>query len=170
MLCLDCGKRQKSAEPGTCASCGARHNTVPGVHGINHVSQLLHAIEQCREGRLDRDGLQDRFAAFEEGWQGFVERWRLEEGTIAEGLGLNGTLLTVYGPLLERLEEALGSLNSALDMLDAMETAGPHELEKLEEEVRDFWRGSCSALAGLFKKLDTRHGDVDSLLSSLFAG
>jgi hypothetical protein len=170
MICLDCGKPQGTAEPGVCPSCGAKHSTVPGIFGINHVSQLLHAIEMCREGKLELDGLQERFSAFEEGWQGFVERWNLEEDTIAQALALDDTLVSVYGPLLERLEDSLQHLNNALDMLDAMESPGTHELEALEEELRYFWRGSCSALAGLFKKLDTRRGDVDSLLSSLFSG
>ena len=170
MVCLDCGEAQAASEPERCRACGAAFHHVAGVHGVNHLSQLLDAIDAYREGHIELATLKQRFSAFEARWDTFMDSWDIAERSISEALGIDETLGAVYGPLLERLEESLEHLANALDILETLDSRDPEALEKLEEETGQFWRGSCSALAGLFQKLDTRDGDVDSLLSAFFSG
>lgn len=135
-----------------------------GLFGTNNISQLLQALEDTAAGQRDLDELTERVGIFLEIWDEFAERWKLSELSVPERFELSDDLEAVYAEPLEQIEAALEHLNTAVSDLDALESPDPAALKKIEESIRLFSRGICSAGAALFTKLENRGGDFDSLL------
>ncbi len=167
MICLACGQRLHGQESQECSECGEVYSPVPGIFGVNHPSQLLDALGKFRLGQLSLPLLKERFFALEEVWESFMARWDLNEQTVSQALDIRRELRSVYGKELDKLEDAVEHFNQALDLVETLEGVDSTQLDRLEEELYLFTRGACSACAELFHKLDTRHGDLQSLLSAL---
>ncbi len=166
MICLDCGKRQKGEVGEPCRSCGRAFEPTPGIYGINNISQLLSAVDECREGRLSPDALKTTFDAFAEVWEGFSERWKLPDAPVPELFELSPVSEGVYKEPLTQFEEAFAHLDDAFAALDEMDGVDPALLDDLADDVRQFFRGVCSAAAITFKKLENPKGDFGALLSN----
>lgn len=166
MICLQCDKRQKGEAFEPCSSCGQVFQPVEGIYGVNNVSQLLHAVDECKAGRLSLDGLRQTFNTFSDIWEGFQERWKLDEASVPEVFALSPTLEGIYKEPLRELEEAFGSLDEAFAGLDDLEVIDEAALDDLADEIKSFFRGVCSATALIFKKLENPKGDFGALLHS----
>lgn len=164
MICLDCGKRQKGEVGRPCPSCDRSFEPVPGIYGINNISQLLRAVEECREGRLSPDELRQTFDAFAEVWEGFSERWKLLDASVPEQFELSPVSEGIYKEPLGQLEESFAHLDDAFAALDEMESVDEAVLDDLAENLRHFFSGVCSAVAIIFKKLENPKGDFGALL------
>lgn len=166
MICLQCDQRQKGEAFEPCSSCGHVFQPVNGIYGVNNVTQLLHAIDECKAGRLSLEQLRQSFGAFAEIWEGFQLRWRLEQKPVPQLFELRPTLQGVYEEPLEQIEQAFIHLEDAFADLDELDTVDEAALQALAEEVRSFFLGVCSAAALVFKKLENPKGDFGALLQN----
>jgi len=164
MICLHCGQPVKQSGATECPSCKGEFRYVSGLFGTNNVSQLLQALEDCRQGRIDADEVKERFGNFLEVWDLFAEKWSLLDQTVPERFQLESDLEAVYGPPLQKIEEGIEQLNSAVTYLETLDQLEKEDLDELETSVRLFSRLICSSGAALFTKLESRGGDFDSLL------
>ncbi|MCA9780213.1 MAG: hypothetical protein KC800_25980 [Candidatus Eremiobacteraeota bacterium] len=164
MICLHCGTTVKKSGATECPSCKGEFRYVSGLFGTNNVSQLLQALEDCGQGRIDADEVKERFGNFLEVWDRFAEKWSLLEQSVPDRFRMPSELEAVYGQSLEKIEEAVEQLNSAVAYLESLDELEKGDLEELDTSVRMFSRLICSSGAALFTKLESRGGDFDSLL------
>jgi hypothetical protein len=166
MICLQCGAEQSRPGVVRCSTCQVEFRPASGLFGVNNISQLLGSIEDLRSGAIDLAELRERFGTFLDVWDQFCEKWGLVEVTVPTAFGLNPELESVYGPLLQQLEDSIEELNKALDGVDNLSDADAAQLEEIEDHIRRFCRSVCSACAGMFTKLESRGGDFASLLDN----
>ena len=166
MICLLCEKRQKGEAFEPCLSGGQVFHPVDGIYGVNNVTQLLHAIDECKARRLSLNTLRQTFHTFAETWESFQVRWSLDEKSVPKAFAFSPRLQGVYKQPLREIEEAFVFLEDAYAELDELEAADAAALEALGEAVHTFFRKVCSATALLFKKLENPKGDFGALLSN----
>jgi hypothetical protein len=148
--CLSCGATTAYGAP-ACAACGAVYGERPPFAHPNHVSQIVDATEGFREGRLSRRHLVER-----------VGRWRAMVDEVDAEWQFSTPLCGRFGD--EEVAEALAVLDQGVALLFASlarlqavcnpsdRPPSPPErglLERVEADLVEFFRASCSGCATL---------------------
>lgn len=155
MLCLACGATRTAEVGEPCPECNIECTPVDGIYGVNNVTQLLTGIEEFRGGLIDLDTLLTRFDLFEQKWEAFQRRWKLDNDTAPALFDLPPEKKPFYEPSLNQIEEAFVCLGDAFELLDHLEEPDAELLDEIEEHLRSFFHGICSASAVLFANLDS---------------
>ncbi len=152
MICLACEFESTSFE--RCELCGADFSVRPPFVSVNHLSQLLVALDAFKTGTLDRAGFLRRLDVFVQLFVDIGNRWDFSVN-FADRLGpaLSASLIEP----LEVLDAAVGLLDAALQELEPIRQSTrpdvwPAEvarLERAEDAFIDFFRATCSACADL---------------------
>ncbi len=151
MICLYCGEPLKDTSPHDCPSCGEHHPQREPIVGVNHVSQILCALDQLREGNLDIEDFEAAFQRFIELFGQFEEKWRLQEATLAEQLA--PSLQKDFGETLGRLDEALRDGYHGIECVESALVEGADLLDLADVSLTGFFKKSCSAAAKLLDDL-----------------
>ncbi len=141
MICLHCEAPLKGSKPQVCG-CKFRHEERPPVVGVNHVSQLLAALDGYRSDQLDIEVFEDAFDVFSDYFYQFERRWR-EKGTLVSRLA--PPLAARFGASLGALDKALDSGTRGLELLQNLDDAGEDELDEAEAALLRFVEGISSA-------------------------
>lgn len=152
MICLTCGEALVGDDPQTCDSCETSHVPRDPVVGINHVSQLLCAFDELREGDINLEEFEEVLGAFYELFAEFENKWKLSESDL--GSRLSGTLKQEFGPALSGIDEALQLGFQAMESLEAIHQEGVDALDAAEEALVLFFQGVCANSAALLEKFD----------------
>lgn len=151
MNCLFCG-HQLSYEPfQTCPGCQTEHEPVPPVSGVNHVSQLLYALQMVEAQEMDADTLAEVTGAFLEKFDKFHQAWNLAEHSLFDQA--NAAVQSKFGEGLKELDQAIESIIGALELVESA-ADNPDSLVAAQEQLSIFYKQVCGASALLFQQLD----------------
>ena len=84
MICLICRTTIEGGPPLECPECSFVHESRPPVVGINHVSQILSALDMLAEDEMDVEEFEGLFYGFVEQLEQFVQKWRLKESLFTD--------------------------------------------------------------------------------------
>jgi hypothetical protein len=153
VICLYCEATLPNALPQTCP-CEIEHLERPPIAGINHVSQLLCALDDLRAGELelgDLDGLVDVFLGY---FESFEQKWR-PEGTSLEGR-LAPALKEAFAASLQGIDNALDLGSRALEILQTLEEPlDEQRLEEAEQALIGFFQSACGHAAAALDAFDS---------------
>lgn len=151
MNCLFCGHRLTHEPVQICPGCQTEHEPVPPVSGVNHVSQLLFALQMTEAGELDPETLAAVTAAFMEKFDRFHQAWNLSDRSLVEQAGLS--VREQFGPGLRELDLAIESIIGALEAVEQA-SDDPDAITAAQEQLAVFYHQVCGASALLLKTLE----------------
>lgn len=163
MICLACAF-DNSYGLQQCTNCGQEFRVDPPFIKANHVSQMMTAIDNFQQARIDRASFVRQLDTFQDIYKSIDATWNFTH-PLAERMG--GTLSTTHtadGVTTADIEQALRNLDSGIEALKAalqrlaavrnpsQRPASPAEiglLDKAKALLIDFFRATCSASATL---------------------
>ena len=156
MICLYCESPLAGDQPQTC-DCQVEHRDRPPVAGINHVSQVLCAIDDLRSGELELEEMEGVVDVFLGLFEAFDARWR------PDGLSLTSRLTPT---MQERFMTTMAGIDKALEEgargMEILQNLDPETLEaqldEAEAALLSFFQNACGNGA-------TALDDFDSLKS-----
>lgn len=140
MICLHCEEPLKGEKAQVCR-CKVKHEERPPVVGVNHVSQMLAALDSYRADQLDIEEFEDVFDVFSDYFFQFERRWRGKQTLAAR---LSPALTEHFGASLARLDKTLDSAARALELLQNLEEAQEDDLDEAEAALLTFFHGICA--------------------------
>lgn len=152
MICLSCKEEMKGDPPLECPGCGFEHQGRPPVVGINHISQLLSAIDLLNDDLVSFEDFEVIYTNYVEQLDELEQKWQLRESSLSERLSTG--LKDKFGAYFEQLDEALQAGYQGAEWIDAFLAEETDSLEQAEECVITFFRGVCAASAGILDRLD----------------
>ena len=152
MICLICRAHIEGPPPLTCSGCEFVHESRPPGVGINHMSQLLSALDMLAEEEMEVEVFEGLFYGFVEQFDQFVRKWRLEESLLVTRLsdGLRGKFEKYFRQLDESIQLGLDGVQYVESILHGES----HDFEQAEENLIRFFRGVCSACAVILDNLE----------------
>lgn len=161
MICLYCESPLPNDQPQTCV-CEVEHRDRPPVAGINHVSQVLSAIDELRSGELELEEMEGVVDVFLGLFEAFDAKWR------PDGVSLNRRLTPT---MQERFSETMAGLDKALEDgargMEILQSLDPDtldvQLDEAEAALLSFFQNACGYGA-------TALDDFDSLRSQQQSG
>lgn len=160
MICLYCESPLPSDRPQTCA-CEVEHRDRPPVAGINHVSQVLCAIDDLRSGDLEleeMEGVVDVFLAL---FEGFEAKWRPNGTSLLERL--TPTMQERFATTMSGIDKALEEGGRALEILQGLEPeALDAQLEEAEAALVAFFQNACGHAAAALDDFDSLKAQLQS--------
>lgn len=161
MICLYCESPLPDDRPQTCA-CEVEHRDRPPVAGINHVSQVLCAIDDLRAGELELEEMEGVVDVFLGLFETFEAKWRPQGTSLAARL--TPTMQERFATTLAGLDQALEDGSRALEILQSLEPdALDAQLDEAERALIGFFQNACGHAA-------TALDDFDSLKTQLRGG
>lgn len=152
MICLFCGEALEGDGPQTCGSCDTPHEPRPPVAGINHISQLLCALDDLRDETIGLDEFEEISATFCELFAEFEAKWNLTQSNLQSRLA--GELQARFGKAVAGIDEALQLGFQAMESLDAIPEQGVEAADAAEEALVLFFQGVCTNAAALLETFD----------------
>ncbi len=154
MICLYCETGLPNDQPQTCSECQAEHDSRPPVVGVNHVSQLLGALDAFRAEELDREDFEAAIEVFGEMLETFEQTWRTRESTLASRL--SSSLAPRFGQALSGIDKALTDGFAAYALLESLAEAPSDEgFERAESALISFFTAVCSNAAQALSEFDS---------------
>ena len=157
MICLDCNKPLSIQGPGPCENCEVSHLPRHPVVGINHISQVLGALDALKAEEISLDDFDNIWASFYDLFVEFENKWKVSESSLQSRL--SSALAPKFGPALEEIDESIQLLFQAVECLEAIPEEGLSAVDAAEEAVTRFFLGVCSNSALLLSELDTLQDD-----------
>lgn len=157
LVCLTCGMGMPEIAPEACANCGTRHEMRPPVIGVNHLSQVLSALDAWAEEECSQEEFEGVFFQFAELFDELGEKWSFSERAFAERLSPH--LVAKFAPQLESIDQALGEGMAGVGKVEAILAGEDDDFETVEDKLVGFFQGTCSASARLLDDLE-KLGDL----------
>ena len=158
MICLYCKEPLLSQNPDSCENCEIPHAPRPPVVGINHISQVLEALDSLKAEDISLEDFDSIWASFYELFVEFDDKWKISESSLQSRL--SSGLAQKFGPALQEIDESIQLLYQAIECLEAIPEEGLPAVDAAEEAVTRFFLGVCSNSTLLLSKLDTLHLDT----------
>lgn len=150
MICLWC-QQVLAAQASSCERCGTVFVEQPPIVGINHLTQLLQALQ---DPELDREELSGVVRHFVQRWEAFETRWSPPfRPQLPAHLGGYGDTLTALDRGLELGREAFAEIDSYL-------SGETESTEAACERLRAFFGAVCNSSAQLLEKLESPAASV----------
>lgn len=160
MICLFCKAPLQDEPPIECEGCGMVHEDRPPVVGVNHVSQLLCALDLLAEGEFELEEFEAVFYAFCDKLEAVANKWHLREATLKERL--SPPLAQKFGPLFAQLDEAFQLGFQGVEWTEALLAGESEDFDQVESLFIGFFRGVCGASAALLDGLDELNAEKGS--------
>ncbi|HIB68079.1 MAG TPA: hypothetical protein EYO33_24030 [Phycisphaerales bacterium] len=160
MICLICRTDLEGGPPLECPECGFVHESRPPVVGINHVSQLLSALDMLAEDEMDVEEFEGLFYGFVEQLEQFVQKWQLKESLFTERL--SPALSEKFAKYFRQLDKAIQMAFQGVEWVEAILAGESDDFERAEENLVGFFRGVCSSSAVILDNLDDLDKDQKS--------
>lgn len=160
MICLICRSALEGSPPLTCPECEFVHESRPPVVGINHMSQILAALDMLAEEEMDLDEFEGLFFGFVEQLDQFVKKWQLNDSLFTERLSptLSGKLAKYFRQLDQSVQMAFQGIAD----VEAILAGESDDFEQAEANLIGFFRGVCSASAAILDNLEDLDQDRKS--------
>lgn len=152
MICLYCKTEIKGDPPLVCSGCEVTHQSRPPVVGVNHMSQLLSALDLVQEDEIDREELEIIFDSFVELLEKFEQKWSLRESALAGRL--SGALQEKFADSFAQIDEALQLAYQGVELVEATLNEEAEGLEEAIDCFGRFFQGVCAAAAVILERLD----------------
>ncbi len=154
MICLYCETELPDDQPQACPECEAEHDSRPPVVGVNHVSQLLGALDSFRAEELDKEDFEAAVEVFGEMLDAFEQTWRTRESTLASRL--SSSLQPRFEKTLRGIDEALAGGFSAMELLESLADAPSEEgFKRAEAALIAFFTTICANAAQALSEFDS---------------
>ena len=157
MICLYCKELFLSQNPGTCEHCEISHHQRPPVVGVNHISQVLEALDSLKAEEISLEDFDSIWASFYDLFVEFDNKWKISESSLQSRL--SSGLVERFGPALEEIDESIQLLFQAIECLEAIPEEGLSAVDAAEEAVTRFFLGVCSNSALLLNRLEALQAD-----------
>jgi hypothetical protein len=157
VICLYCESPLPNDQPQTC-SCEIEHRDRPPIAGINHVSQLLCALDDYRSGELEMEDLEAVLEVFAGLHEAFEQKWRANGEALA--VRLSPTLRDRFQESLSGIDKALDEGSRALEILHHLE--GEEGLDEAEAALISYFQNACGYAARALDDHDTLKSETQS--------
>jgi hypothetical protein len=159
VICLHCEARLPDDRPQVCPGCQYPHQPREPIAGVNHVSQLLAALDALRAGDLEVEELEGILEVFLGLFESFEQKWRGAGKSLSQSL--IPSLQDHFGSTLAGIDQALDEGFRALEILQSLEPDFSDDtIDEAEAALLAFFQATCSHAA---KALD----DFDGLKAQL---
>jgi len=166
MICLGCREKIKGNPPLKCSGCGHTHQARPPVVGINHVSQLLSALDSLAVEEIPLEDFEVIFDTFVEKMETLQRKWALDQSFLSPRL--SGALQERFTKQFAELDEALQLGYQGVELVEAVLAGEIEHFDAAEECLVGFFRGVCAASASLLDQLDVlKQNDLGGQLYNL---
>jgi hypothetical protein len=162
VICLTCKANIKGDPPLECGQCGMLHDLRPPVVGVNHVSQMLAALDDLAEEVATPQEFETVLYAFIDRFEQLEEKWQLREALLAGRLAPN--LKEKFGRSFEELDGGLQQGYAAVEWMETIAAGESDNFEEAEACLVGFFRKVCGASARILDLLD----QVDESSGPLF--
>lgn len=163
MICLSCRTEIAGNPPLSCPGCGLVHESRPPVVGVNHLSQLLCALDFLAAGDCSPDEFETVFTSFVEQLDELERKWQLRDSTLSERL--SSGLRIDFAAYFAQLDEALQAAFQGVECVEAYFTEEADSMEQAEECFVRFFLNVCAASAGILSKIDKLSSSSDKLVN-----
>lgn len=143
MICLFCEARLPDDQPQTC-SCRFEHRLRLPLVGINHVSQLLSALDGLLEEEIPLEDVEQAVAVFSDLFDRFERKWRQRGPLVAE---LPPLFADRFAVSLQGIEAALQQGEKALGLLQPVDQLDAARVEQASTALLAFFHGVCAHAA-----------------------
>lgn len=157
MICLYCEAPLPHDRPHTCA-CEIEHRDRPPIAGINHVSQILCALDDYRAGELELEELEGVVDVFLGLHEAFEQKWRPSGEPMAARL--SPSLRDGFHDTLSGIDKALDDGARALEILQNLE--GEEGLDDAEAALISYFQVACGHAAKALDDFDRLKTQVKS--------
>jgi hypothetical protein len=157
VICLYCESPLPDDRPQTCA-CEVQHRDRPPISGINHVSQVLCALDDLRAEEIELEEMESVVDVFLGLFERFEQKWR--PGGVSLAARLTPTLQERFATTLSGIDTALEEGSRALEILQSLDDVSEQQLDEAETALIAFFQAACGHAA-------TALDDFDGLKSQL---
>jgi hypothetical protein len=164
VICLSCKAEIKGNPPLECSGCGLIHESRAPVVGVNHVSQMLAALDDLLEEVATPQEFETVLYAFIDRFEKLEEKWQLREALLSPRLA--PSLKEKFGRWFTELDTGLQQGYAALEWMEAIAAGESDNFEEAESCLVGFFRTVCGASAQILDQLDEVSGPQSS--GSLF--
>lgn len=140
-------------KPQTCA-CEVEHRDRPPLAGINHVSQVLCALDDLRAGELELEEMEGVVDVFLGLFEAFEQKWRPDGVSLASRL--TPTMQERFSVTLAGIDQAIEEGARALDILQSLDPESYEEqLDQAEAALLAFFQNACGHAATALDEHDS---------------
>ena len=163
MICLYCGE-ELSKDARRCDACDRSFERRSPLAHINHVSQLLGAIDDAQEGTIEGEELEEALRRFLDMFADFVDKWGLAEASLESQM--EPETKEDFGPIMAQMDQTLQLGSHAFELLEAA-LEGDDTLEAGREALVSFFQNICGQAAAILDQLQKLKQD-DSTSPGLY--
>lgn len=161
MICLYCETELPHDRPQECPECQAEHDSRPPVIGVNHVSQLLGALDAFRAEELEAEDFRTAVEVFTDMMEAFEEKWKSKESPLAGRL--SSSLQPRFEKALSEIDRALVIGFQTVELLETLADAPSEEgFKEAESALITFFTTICANAAQALSEFDSLKSEAAS--------
>lgn len=160
MICLNCRTTIEGSPPLECPGCDLVHESRPPVVGVNHVSQILCALDMLADEDMDSEEFEGIFFGFVDQLDQLAQKWQLRESFLTERL--SPTLSDKFAKYFRQIDSALQMAFQGVEWVEAILAGESDDFDSAEDNLVGFFRGICAASAAILDNLDDLDKDKKS--------
>jgi hypothetical protein len=122
------------------------------VVGVNHVSQVLSALDLLAEEEIGVEEFEAIFFTFVDQLEKLEQKWQFREVLLADRLA--PTLKEKFGVQFQQLDQSLQMAFQGVEWVESILAGESDDFEAAEECLVGFFRGICGASALVLDNLD----------------